>query len=1650
MRFPLILLLANISACLSLFAQGPGSLTGQNLNYQVKNQIKVRGVTLEASIPTSSSQTSQTVVYLDDIGRPVQSVATQASPGLTDMIKVVKYDNLGRESEKLLPYTGAQSDGRYRAAAASEIYTFYNNSFGDNSPVQKSIFSNSPLSRLLEQGGVGTAWQPNTSVPADGKTQKFLYGANTGAEVLKWTINSADNTVANDISSSFYTASTLQVLTVVDDSNPDHLQAKVYKDFLGNTVLQKQQISSTAWAETHYIYDKFGQLRIVLPPKAVDIIKTQNITSIQELPAGFELITEDRSLTSYTGVSYLYLPGVRVTLPPTYTWSPTFVIKPYNSNGSLLGQYAFQYLYDKEGRKIAEKSPGAEWVYFVYDKSDQLVLSQDGNQRVSHEWTFYKYDVLGRPALTGLVTLNISVDQIRTNANNHAVTFENRGSVVLHYTNNAYPSISDPNAYLKAIYYDDIKTVPEANSDYQDPFNVGNLPASVLLQMNNTGSNKGLVTHAKSRILGTTQWMETSYFYDKYHNNVYTSIKETALDGGRDMRYSVEKYYDYVYNRVDQEKTFAGTGQDVIGTLKRYEYDNSGNLTKEYLSVIKGGVQPEIISASYVYNDLAQVIDKKIHSADNGSTWLQSLDYQYNIHGALTAYNNLSGNTGETDYFGFDIAFNNIIPNAGNAARFDGLISAMRWKDDLTTKENLYNFGYDQLSRLTSSVYKMGVSGTWNGENKYTENNLSYDLNGNILSLNRYQGSGVNTVDQLNYNYGSGGNQLRSVTDASSGGTAGFADGNTSSEDYTYDANGNLLLDRNKAISAITYNYLNLPTEVIINPPPPITSSTVKYIRYVYSADGTKLSQVYFNEGNQQLVKTTYLGEFVAVNGLFQNILTLQGRVVAPSYTNLISNREANSLDGFSGNGDVTLSTAFQNDETYVKAVCNQSTGTPGIWPIGGTIPVKEGERYSFKVLGYRETTQNAHLYVKGNTNDIIWTGTLLPEGQINENYVTSEFLVPTGVTQISVGVRWSNPTNGATFYINRIALYKLDWEHQYFLTDHLGSPRVVLGSDKSVLNYTGTFETENRATDDSNFLHIEYGNVVPHTLANATLGGNEVIRLNNTYRVGPSKSFKVFPGDKIDASVYAYYDGVSGMTHTPVTTMAAALASAMSNAVTGIDGAITSAYTNSEAAVPGFLLSTFQGSSKPSAFINYILFDESYMPVEAKSVPVGGTPNLRHQISLPQIEAKELGYLFIYLSYDNEAASWVNFDEFKITYTESPVIQVNSYYPYGMIAYSWMRDGEEETKEKFQGKKYDSLTKWHDFHARQYNAELGRLNSLDPRNQFASGYVGMGSNPLIGVDPDGQWVHLVIGAAIGGTINWISHGAQFNAQGLKYFGVGAVAGALTAGIGAGVNVAMAGGSFGAGFAGSATGVASTGFLSGAATGAAAGFTNGFISGTGNNLIAGNSFGTSLGSGLKTGGVQGLIGGITGGIGGGLDARSKDLNFWNGTAELNLSGGVGAHGFIPDKERIIGKYVGKFEGTNVYETSELGTGYGSGGITLPGRGITVGKGVFSRHLDFQLMQHEFGHVLQINQLGGYNFLKDVGWPSLNSAAKDGVNGWNHNEFWTEVWSNNLSNSYFEANYSFLSKPWNYTRFPLTYRSYSDYLRALQLIRKTFN
>jgi len=315
----------------------------------------------------------------------------------------------------------------------------------------------------------------------------------------------------------------------------------------------------------------------------------------------------------------------------------------------------------------------------------------------------------------------------------------------------------------------------------------------------------------------------------------------------------------------------------------------------------------------------------------------------------------------------------------------------------------------------------------------------------------------------------------------------------------------------------------------------------------------------------------------------------------------------------------------------------------------------------------------------------------------------------------------------------------------------------------------------------------------------------------------------------------------------------------------------------------------------------------------------------------------------------------------------------------------------------------------------RMYDAQLGRFLSPDNyiqepfSTQSFNRYGYVWNNPLKYTDPSGEffWVAVIVGAVIGGTTAAIKGGN---------FGdilLGALIGGVAAGVGAGVANLAAGGAF---FGAKALTV--VGFWSGAGVGALSGFAAGFTNASITSWTRGDSFLDGLVSGFRAG-VQGaFFGAAVGGITAGIRAGKYDGNFWSGKTELDLSKGFGAHGIEDTSKKIFGKYAGKFEGVDVFESADLGDGFRSGGITLPGKGIVVGTNVIKgAKQNAWLLEHEFGHILQARKVGYFRFYSVIGKESLFSATVNSPEG--HGKFWTETWANYLSADYF-GNTSFIN------------------------------
>ncbi|MEM6816780.1 MAG: RHS repeat-associated core domain-containing protein, partial [Bacteroidota bacterium] len=245
-----------------------------------------------------------------------------------------------------------------------------------------------------------------------------------------------------------------------------------------------------------------------------------------------------------------------------------------------------------------------------------------------------------------------------------------------------------------------------------------------------------------------------------------------------------------------------------------------------------------------------------------------------------------------------------------------------------------------------------------------------------------------------------------------------------------------------------------------------------------------------------------------------------------------------------------------------------------------------------------------------------------------------------------------------------------------------------------------------------------------------------------------------------------------------------------------------------------------------------------------------------------------------------------------------------------------------------------------YDFHARYYDPALGRFTTVDPQHQFMSGYVGMGNNPVMMVDPDGEFAFLAalpliakIGIGVGAGLGAYQGAKMAEANGgnvflgaLGGFAIGGIAGIASAGVGS----AVAGG---------------TGFLAGATTGLAAGATGGFINGVGMTALGGSSLHESLGAGFKGALIGGAFGGAIGGVSSGIQSVKHGGNFWSGKGATFDVGAIAVDG-TGDPIEYSNKSVKDFSDDYFGEVKGLNELHADG--TLPSNKYTTdGTKVFN-------------------------------------------------------------------------------------------------------
>src|SRR5690606_26399232 len=198
-----------------------------------------------------------------------------------------------------------------------------------------------------------------------------------------------------------------------------------------------------------------------------------------------------------------------------------------------------------------------------------------------------------------------------------------------------------------------------------------------------------------------------------------------------------------------------------------------------------------------------------------------------------------------------------------------------------------------------------------------------------------------------------------------------------------------------------------------------------------------------------------------------------------------------------------------------------------------------------------------------------------------------------------------------------------------------------------------------------------------------------------------------------------------------------------------------------------------------------------------------------------------------------------VFFDDLKVNYTKSPIVQVDDYYPFGLkTSNSYARENSIPNRFLYNSKELqeDLNLGWYDYGARMYMADIGRWGVVDPMSELGrrwSPYNYALDNPVRFIDPDGRIPVPVITGAVGAVGGFVFGAFKYGFKNggwkkvLASTAAGAVAGAT---LGAGTTlIGAAGGA-------SAIGTANAAYITGASGFVGAGLGNATEQGVSNLL----------------------------------------------------------------------------------------------------------------------------------------------------------------------------------------------------------------------
>jgi len=206
-------------------------------------------------------------------------------------------------------------------------------------------------------------------------------------------------------------------------------------------------------------------------------------------------------------------------------------------------------------------------------------------------------------------------------------------------------------------------------------------------------------------------------------------------------------------------------------------------------------------------------------------------------------------------------------------ALYNGLITAVSWRTDEASESGegdytgMYLYEYDdkyQIREANWAVPNHTLNTFTMAGNVFRLTGMSYDPNGNIQTLKRYDNNG-NRVHDFSYTYASNTNKLQSVS--------GYTNA------YTYNAIGQMIGEdkvEEGADQYVAYDVSGKVTAVYSD-----ANQTVKKVDYLYDDRGFRLAKVSYPQSSQGEIRTTWY-----IRDASGNVLSIYEQEGPPSESN--------------------------------------------------------------------------------------------------------------------------------------------------------------------------------------------------------------------------------------------------------------------------------------------------------------------------------------------------------------------------------------------------------------------------------------------------------------------------------------------------------------------------------------------------------------------------------------------------------------------------------------------------------------------------------------------------------------------------------------------------------------------------------------------